>query len=131
MCADDAHMRAHYEGAVPDLASFSHRDHLQLGFEMLRSCSFTEAADRVATLLKETLRKVGRPDAFHETITVAFLAIIAERMNLGAFPSFDAFVNANSDLLDKFILEQWYSRQQLESAQARKTFVLPEPKKAQ
>ncbi len=114
---------ARFEAGAIDPAGFRHRDHVRLGFEMLRRHSFTEAAARFAAGLKAMTARIGRPEAYHETITVAFLALIAERMEGHA--RFDAFIAANPDLLDKAVLGAWYPPERLSSPLARRSFVLP------
>jgi hypothetical protein len=76
--------------------------------------------------LRQMAARAGRPEAYHETITIAFLSVIAERM--GDIDAFDAFASANPDLLDKRVLARWYGAEQLASDRARRTFVLPQPR---
>lgn len=108
-----------------DPAGFRHRDHLRLGFVMLHRFPFAEAAYRFASGLRAMTARIGRPEAYHETITIAFLALIAERME--DHPDFEAFIAANPDLLDKAVLAAWYGDEQLQAPLARRTFVLPAP----
>ena len=69
--------------------------------------------------------RAGRPEAYHETITVAFLSLVAERMSEAM--DFESFASLNSDLLDKHVLTRWYRPERLASDRARRTFVLPGP----
>jgi hypothetical protein len=110
-----------------DLNTFHHRDHLRIGFEMLRQYPFTEAANRFASGIRAMAFKAGRPHVYHETITVAFLTLIAERMEKAEDQDFRAFEHANPDLFEKAILNRWYSAGRLGSEIARRRFVLPEP----
>ncbi|HEY1631733.1 MAG TPA: hypothetical protein VGF56_10465 [Rhizomicrobium sp.] len=103
-----------------DPARFSHREHLRMGFEMLLRHDFAQTAH----LYSRTLRTMA-PQAFHQTITIAQLALIAERMT--GEGGFDAFLAANSDLLEKSTLSRWYRPQRLASNAARRSFLLPEP----
>jgi hypothetical protein len=70
--------------------------------------------------------RAGSPAAYHETITVAFLAVIAERSGADAFADFEAFACANRDLMDKSVLGRWYTPDRLGMDLARRTFLLPE-----
>ncbi len=112
-----------FEAGGVDPATFRHHDHIRLGFAMLQRHPFTEAADRFARGLKAMTARIGRPEAYHETITIAFLALIAERMEGHA--GFDGFIAANPGLLDKAVLKAWYPADRLSSPLARRTFVLP------
>ena len=115
-------LRAFLHGEIAG-ADFRHADHVRMGFEILRRHDFLDAAKAFSTALKDMATRAGNPGAYHETITLAFLALIAERM--ASFETFDAFRAANADLLDKSILTRWYKPEQLGSMLARRTFVLP------
>jgi hypothetical protein len=116
-----------FETGEIDPAAFPHREHLRLGFEMLRRFTFTEAAHRYSIGLQRMTARAGRPDAYHATTTVAFLSLIGERIAANDAADFMAFERANPDLLDKGILNRWYGRTMLSSAPARRTFLLPAP----
>ena len=109
-----------------DPASFHHADHVRTAFEILERHPFIEAAGPYSAGLKVLARKAGRPDAYHETITLAFLSLIAERMSERAFEDFGAFATANYDLMEKSALSRWYTPERLNSERARKVFVLPD-----
>ncbi|HEY2614589.1 MAG TPA: hypothetical protein VGI42_02685 [Chthoniobacterales bacterium] len=119
-------LRALETGAL-DPAMFPHPEHVRLGYEMLGRCSFGEAVTRFSRGLKLLAAKAGRPDVYHETITVAFLAVIGERRGRREDRGWDEFKETNSDLLDKRCLEKWYGVDSLRSDLARKTFCLPAP----
>ena len=110
-----------------DPGKFPHREHLRMGFEMLRRHHFEEAALHYCGALRTMTARVGKPMAFHQTITIAFLALIAERMEAGQHADFEAFANANPDLIDKSALRRWYRPERLATDAARRTFVLPDP----
>ena len=111
-----------------DARSFRHLDHLRMGFELLQTAaSFSEAAAVYSASLKKISARAGSPGAYHETITVAFLALIAERGAVGDYDyaDFDRLLAANADLADKRVLYRWYAAERLDSALARRTFILP------
>lgn len=110
-----------------DPARLPHRDHVRMGFELLRRHSFVESALHYSQGLRQMTARVGKPQAFHQTVTIAFLALIAERMESNPCPDFESFIAANADLCDKAILRRWYSSERLGSESARRTFLLPEP----
>jgi|SRR5215469_5443015 len=110
-----------------DPGTFPHRDHVHMAFEMLRRHDFPETVLHFSRTLRAMAEKVGRPEAFHQTVTIAFLSLIAERMESGGAADFAAFAQANPDLLEKSALARWYRPERLASDIARRTFVLPEP----
>jgi hypothetical protein len=117
------------ETGALDPARFPHPEHVRLGYEMLARYPFVEALNRFSRGLRLLAAKGGRPEVYHETITVAFLAAIGERRARGGGDSWDDFKNNNDDLLQKRCLEKWYDAEDLRSDVARKTFCLPGPRR--
>jgi hypothetical protein len=109
-----------------DPARFPHCEHVRMGYEMLRRHSFPETVLLFSEALRGLAARAGKPQAFHQTITIAFLSLIAERIESADSVNFDAFALRNSDLFDKTVLSRWYRPERLASPQARRTFLLPE-----
>ena len=109
-----------------DAANFRHADHVRMGFEILQHHDFPDAAAAFARSLKMIAARAGAPGKYHETITLAFLALIAERQAKGRHANFKDFAMTNADLLDGSALRRWYAPERLASDVARKTFILPE-----
>ena len=113
------------ETGTLDPAEFPHRAHVRFAFEMLARHSFGEAITRFSHGVRHLAANVGKPQIYHETITVGFLAVIGERRALMNGGSWADFAAENPDLLDKDALLRWYSAEQLQSELARKVFCLP------
>jgi hypothetical protein len=118
-------LRAFEMGQV-DPAKFPHREHVRLGYEMLCRYSFGDAIGRFSRGLRLLAAKAERPQLYHETITVAFLALINERRARCSAKSWSDFRRLNADLFDKRCLEKWYTAEQLGSDLARRAFCLPQ-----
>jgi len=118
---------ASFLGGEIDNRAFRHADHLRVAFELLQRQPFPQAAATFSSALKVIAAKAGNPGAYHETITLAFLALIAERRVVGELDAYEDFARVNLDLLDKSVLTRWYTPERLGSGAARKTFILPEP----
>jgi hypothetical protein len=110
-----------------DTSAFPHREHVRMAFEMLRRHDFAETVWHFSRTLRAMAAKAGKPQAFNQTVTIAFLSLIAERMERDGAPDFAAFVRAHPEMLDKSALSRWYRPDQLSTEIARRTFVLPEP----
>ena len=106
-------------------ATFTHREHVRMAFEMLRRYDFPEAALYYSRALQSLTARAGAPGKFHQTITVAFLSLLAERMSGQDAQTFEAFALAHPDLLHGSVLERLYRPERLASAAARTTFLLP------
>jgi hypothetical protein len=113
-------------GQIP-AAGFAHREHLRMAFEMLRRHDFAETVLQFSRSLRSMAQQAGKPEAFHQTMTIAFLALIAERMEGREWQDFAAFERANPQLMHKDLLSRWYRPERLASERARRTFLLPEP----
>jgi hypothetical protein len=118
-------LRALETGAL-DPGKFPHREHVRLAYGMLERYSFGEAVARFSCGVKLLAAKAGRPEVYHETITVAFLAVIGERRARARSNNWTEFKANNGDLFDKRCLGKWYNAEQLGSDLARRTFCLPQ-----
>ena len=119
-----AGLLADSEAGRIDSASFPHRDHDRVSYELLERHPFPEALLHLARGLRRLAAKAGRPEVYHETITAAFLALIGERRLGGSYASWEDFAARNPDLLGKKLLENFYEPALLQSPLARATFVL-------
>ncbi len=109
-----------------DPSNFPHEQHVYMGFELLRRYEFSEAAHVYCRALRAMTQRAGKPQVFHQTITIAFLSLIAERMHTCNPADFPDFAAQNPDLLDKSVLSRWYRPERLATDLARRTFVLPD-----
>jgi hypothetical protein len=117
---------AEFEEGRIDPAAFPHRAHVQVSYELLERHPFPEALLHLARGLRRLAAKAGRPEVYHETITAAFLALIAERRLRGSYGSWEEFATRNPDLFQKKLLDEIYEPAVLQSPVARATFVLPQ-----
>jgi hypothetical protein len=114
-----------FEAGRIDPSRFRHREHVRVSYELLERHSFPEALLHLVRGLRRLAAGAGRPELYHETITAAFLALIAERRLRGTYVDWDDFAAGNPELLRKDLLENFYEPAVLQSAVARQTFVLP------
>jgi hypothetical protein len=109
-----------------DASAFPHSEHVRMSFELLRVQDFAQSVLSYSRALQRMTARTGKPEIFNQTITVAFLALVAERMQAAVYSDFAAFEAANPDLLDRSVLDRWYPRARLASEAARRVFLLPE-----
>src|SRR5256885_14841433 len=84
--------------------AFAHREHVRMAFEMLRRHDFAESAWLYSRALRLMTARAGKPQAFNQTVTIAFLSLIAERMERGHPADFAAFQRDNAEVLGKSAL---------------------------
>ena len=116
---------ADFEAGRIDPARFPHSEHVRVSYELLERHPFPEALLHLARGLRRLAAKAGRPEVYHETITAAFLALIAERRLSGDHADWEDFAARNPDLFRKEFLAEIYEPAVLESSVARQTFILP------
>jgi hypothetical protein len=125
---DDDRFLAAFEATALDAACFRHREHVRIGYLYLRHNDFDTALQRVAAGIRRLAAAAGVPGKYNETITVAFMALIAERLwEGGDHGGFPGFAEANADLMTMDVLYRYYPRDLLWSECARRSFILPPP----
>ena len=122
----DEELIAALEACTLPPSEFTHANHVRVGYLYLRAGSFGEAIDRMSGAIRRYASSLGKAGKYHDTITVAFLALIRERMvEAGDQGGWSAFAAANPDLFDRELLLRYFPREQLDSDRARRVFVLP------
>jgi hypothetical protein len=127
MASTDAEELERFMRGEVDAQCFPHRAHVRTAFAMLQRYDFAESVLHYSRALRAMAARAGKPQAFHQTVTIAFLSLIAERLEGGRWEDFAAFAHENPDLLDKGAVARWYRPERLASEHARRTFLLPEP----
>ncbi len=120
----DAEFLAALESAHLAPSCFRHADHLRAAYLYLRQSGFEGAITRMRRALTRYAAAHGRPGLYHETITVAFLALVNERLSGPADRGFEAFAADNAELFDKHFLANYYRPETLASPRAREVFLL-------
>jgi hypothetical protein len=122
----DAELVTRFEALAIAPSDFRHREHVRLAFAMLAEADFGEAGVRFRRALRAFAVHVGAPGKYHETLTWAYLALVAERM-AGCATSFELLERA-PELLDhqRGALAQIYDVAAITACpRARRVLVLP------
>ena len=107
---------------------FHHQQHVEVAWLFVRQYGMPAALAEFTAAIKRFADAKGAPGLYHETITWAFLLLIAERQAKCGAGRWEDFAAANPDLLvwKPSILERYYSRDALKSDLARRVFVFPD-----
>jgi hypothetical protein len=126
---DEELVQAFESGALPSEA-FPHAAHVRVAWWYVRRYPILTALARFRTALQRFAAGKGKPERYHETITIAYMLLIAERLASSRELAWDEFAARNGDLLQwqPSVLAQFYSEDALASARAREVFVLPAEK---
>ena len=107
---------------------FHHAQHVEVAWLFIREHGMPAALAEFTAAIKRFADAKGATGLYHETITWAFLLLIAERQAKCGAATWSGFAAANPDLLvwKPSILERYYSSEILKSDLARKVFVFPD-----
>ena len=108
--------------------SFSHAEHVRVAWWYLGRHPLPVALARFASALRCFAAAHGAAGKYHETVTVAWMLIVADRIRRDGPSSWEAFATANPDLLVRSpsVLSRYYTDETLASERARQQFVLPD-----
>jgi hypothetical protein len=108
------------------LEPFHHADHIHAAWLYLGAYPLFEAIARFIAALKRYATSRGAPDRYHETITLAYLLLVYERMQDGE--TWSGFASRNPELLswNPSALATYYRAETLATNDARARFVLPD-----
>jgi hypothetical protein len=106
-------------------SEFGHLGHVRAAYLYLLQADFPEALARISRAIRNYAAHLGKPDRYHQTVTVAYVALIAQHIfQRGHGGGWTAFASENPELLQPGLLRQFYSSAQLESDFARRVFLL-------
>lgn len=111
---------------------WTHRAHVRIGFLHVSKHPFAESLELIRTRIQQLNEAHGTPETpdrgYHETITYAFLRLIAYAAQHESHINSDAFCESHPELLDRRVLLHYYSRDRIMSMQAKSAFVEPDVK---
>jgi hypothetical protein len=107
-------------------SEFGHKAHVRAAYLYLRAGDFATALGRMRQAIRKYAAHLGKPERYHETITVAYLSLIARHLwERGDEGGWAGFASRNPELFEPDLLLRYYPKEQLESQVAREVFVLP------
>jgi hypothetical protein len=115
-------------GRVPR-GGFHHAQHVRVAWYYVRAYGLPAALVRFTGNLRTFAKGQGKPELYHETVTIAFMLIIAERLaDAEPTQTWDAFAAQHPDLLSwkPSVLDRYYLPETLWSERARRAFVMPD-----
>ena len=123
----DEQFLAEFEAGTLPKEEFSHRQHVRLAWLYLGRHEFADASRRVVDGIKSFAARHGATGLYHETITQAWLRLIADgRQRTPDAATFAGFLEANPALATKGALDPYYDPVTLKTDEARARFVAPD-----
>ncbi len=108
------------------LAAFPHAAHVRVAWWYLRHSPLPEAMGRFRTGIRRFAEAKGAAGKYHETMTVAWLLLIAERAGDAPDLTWPEFSARYPELLDPALLSRYYRPETLAGERARRAFVMPD-----
>jgi hypothetical protein len=124
----DETLIAAFESTELPADRFTHATHVRVAWYYLRSTSLLDAIARFSHGLRRFAAAKGATAKYHETMTVAYLLIISERLAGARGLSWPEFAGRNADLFQRSpsVLARHYTDALLMSDRARDGFLLPD-----
>jgi len=116
-----------FDAGTLNLDGFDHEAHCRAAWLCLREAPFRDALGRLRRGLKRLAISAGKPQRYHETITVAYARLIERQRRALGDPPWEEFRARSADLFapDLGAIRSLYDPAVLDSLEARKTFVPP------
>ena len=120
-------LRDRFEAGTLKLGELSHADHVRLAWLYLAEQEIPETMIKMREGLKRFTQKHGVPEKYHETVTFAYVALIARRMRANT-GDWEDFVRINPELFQPWttLIGRYYQNETLASTNAKQHFVLPD-----
>jgi hypothetical protein len=122
---DEAFIRG-FESTTLPKSEFTHRSHVRAAWWYLRQAPLPEAMSRFIASLRRYAAAHNAAAIYHETITVAWILLIAERVGAARELEWEAFAARYPELFEKSLMARYYQPETLASDRARQGFVMPD-----
>lgn len=127
----DAELQAAFESCKLPREAWNHRAHVRMAFIYARREPLPLALARMRQGIQVYNASQQVPEAldrgYHETMTVAFMRLVCDALaRNGRLPDSASFCDRNSELLDRFVLRKFYSRERIMTLEAKQRFVEPD-----
>ena len=118
-----------FEESRLEPGNFHHRDHVRLAWICVRRFGRLAAEERLLHGIRKMAERAGVSEKFLYTTTVAWVRLVAARQpQAEARENFQDWIANWPELLNKNLLDEYYSAGKLESAQARAGWLEPDRK---
>jgi hypothetical protein len=108
-------------------AHFNHGDHVRLAWIYVRRCGAAGAEEKLIAGIRRMAENVGAPQKFLYTTTVAWARLVAAALEKdSAEEPFETWICRHERLMDKNLLDAFYSPGVLTSDAARAAWVEPD-----
>jgi len=124
--SDEEFLRSFEDLSFPaDL--FHHREHIRVAWLYLKSTDAKRAGERMSEGIRRFANHHGATQKYHHTLTLAWMRLVAAALvETTEGHNFEQFITANPQLTDVKLLENYYSKELLQTAAAREAWIEPD-----
>tara|TARA_E500000305_G_C3999337_1_gene226448 strand:- start:562 stop:1005 length:444 start_codon:yes stop_codon:yes gene_type:complete len=120
-----------FESCQMSHQEWTHEAHLRVAYLYCKECELELAIDKMTSGLKALNAAHGVVDApergYHETITQAFMRLVAQNLRLSSVASDSMlFIEQHPELKNRRVLLCYYTRDRIMSPEAKVTFLEPD-----
>lgn len=121
---DQTFLQAFEDGT---LEAFPHRSHVRMAWLYLRQYGWEVGMTRICEGIQHFAAAQGASGKYHETMTRFWAHQVQQAINqTPKINDYEAFLEAHPELLNTRLASQYYTAEQLHSAQARAGWVEPD-----
>lgn len=125
---DDEFLHA-FESCSIDPSKFHHADHVRIAWIYIRRVGATPAEQKLLDGIRNLANHAGVANKFLYTATVAWARLVAAAVEKETSDvSFTEWISKHPELLDKDLLDQFYSAGILKTEPARNNWIPPDRK---
>lgn len=106
--------------------AFGHRSHVALAWRYLQMTDLAMAESWMRSAIRDVASIHGTPEKYHETLTIAWVRLVAFHVRSQKSANFDEFLARNALLLDRRLPSHHYSKDLLQGTTATRTWVDPD-----
>jgi hypothetical protein len=107
--------------------AFHHRDHLRLAWCLIRKSGIQAATSTITEGIRRFATQHGQADKYHETLTQFWVRIVSHLIDTRPdIMEFERFLQTYPQLLDKALPYYHWSRETMQSQDARAHWVAPD-----
>jgi hypothetical protein len=106
---------------------FHHREHIRVAWLYLKSNDASRAAELMSEGIRRFANHHGATQKYHHTLTLAWMRLVAAALvETPEGHAFERFLSEHQELKDTNLLAKYYSKELLQSAGARESWVEPD-----
>lgn len=115
-----------FERCVLPKEQFKHDGHLRVAWLYLNKYAINTAVLCIRQGIRRYATSLNALQIYHETMTLTWIALVADAMHKGNADTFDAFIDIHTELKNSKLINDYYSPQRLQNVAAKTGWLAPD-----